>query len=245
MPYLSRVSLNPLRTQTQRMLRNPHILHAAVLGGLSRQPVVERVLWRLETTNPRRADLLVLTESRPSWEHLVEQAGWPSADDPQALVKSYEPLLDAVRRGRNFAFRLKANPASSTKRPLAASPAQAQRLTADRPRGIRVAHRKLADQIGWLITRMTNNGMTVLHDNTADTAVAALRVTDRTRLEFRKGDAKTAPQVVLECATFDGLLRVEDASMATQALLAGIGPGKAYGFGLLTLAPPQALGNGG
>ena len=52
MPYLSRIYLNPLRTRTQSLLRNPQAMHAAVLGGLSRQPVVERVLWRLETSAP-------------------------------------------------------------------------------------------------------------------------------------------------------------------------------------------------
>lgn len=54
MSYLSRIWLNPLRTGTQRMLRNPQVLHAAILGGLSRQPVTERVLWRLDLT-PRTA----------------------------------------------------------------------------------------------------------------------------------------------------------------------------------------------
>src|SRR3954469_18997000 len=76
MPYLSRIYLNPLRTGAQRLLRNPQHMHAAVLGGLSRQPVTERVLWRLDTEQ-HRASLLVLTQSTPSWEHLVEQAGWP------------------------------------------------------------------------------------------------------------------------------------------------------------------------
>ena len=73
MAYLSRIWLNPLRTATQRMLRDPHVMHAAVLGGIPAQPVTERVLWRIEAGDPHRAELLVLTRSVPSWEHLVEQ----------------------------------------------------------------------------------------------------------------------------------------------------------------------------
>src|SRR5450756_2446780 len=142
MPYLSQVWLNPLRAQTQRMLRNPQVLHAAVLGGVSRQPVTERVLWRVEPESPYRVGVLVLTESKPSWEHLVEQGGWPSADEPQALVRPYEPLLDRVVCGAQFAFRLRANPVSATRHPVKPSAAQQQQLaSAVRSRGVRVSHR--------------------------------------------------------------------------------------------------------
>src|SRR5437763_1905053 len=104
MPYLSRIWLNPLRERAQLFLRNPHALHAEVLGGVPRQPVTERVLWRLEagqvdSTHRHRPELLVLTDSRPSWEHLVEQAGWPGADEPQDHVRDYQPLLDKIQLG--------------------------------------------------------------------------------------------------------------------------------------------------
>ncbi|MEV0217543.1 type I-E CRISPR-associated protein Cas6/Cse3/CasE [Micromonospora sp. NPDC050695] len=239
MPYLSRIRLNPLRTKAQRMLRNPQVLHAAILGGLSRQPVDERVLWRLENYQHHLA-VLVLTQSTPSWEHLVEQAGWSAADEPQALTKPYEPLLDQIQRGRTFAFRLKANPTGATKKPERPSEAQSLRLAANRPRGIRVAHRKLPDQINWLVERLNRSGCAVLSDTVDGNDVPAVRVTDRERLRFHKNDHRTpAPPVVLESVTFDGLLRVDDPTLARNALLAGIGTAKAYGFGLLTLAPPQ------
>ncbi|MEH0933995.1 type I-E CRISPR-associated protein Cas6/Cse3/CasE [Micromonospora psammae] len=241
MPYLSRIRLNPLRTQTQRMLRNPQVLHAAILGGLSRQPVDERVLWRMENHQHYLA-VLVLTQSTPSWEHLVEQAGWPSADEPQALTKPYEPLLDQIQRGRTFAFRLKANPTGATKKPELPSEAQSQRLAHDRPRGVRVAHRKLPDQINWLVERLNRNGCAVLTDTVDGNDVPAVRATDRNRLRFHKTDrGTTTPPVTLESVTFDGLLRIDDPTLARAALLAGIGTAKAYGFGLLTLAPPHPI----
>lgn len=242
MSYLSRIHLNPLRRDTQRMLANPQVLHAAILGGLSRQPVQERVLWRLEAPDRHRLAVLVLTESTPSWEHLVEQAGWPSADEPQALVKPYEPLLDQIQRGRTFAFRLKANPTVSTKKPLDPSKAQARQLAGERPRGVRVAHHRLSDQVDWLLARLDRAGCTVPTDLVDDNEVPAVRVTDRHRMRFHKDGRRTdAPPVTLESVTFDGLLRVDDPAAARTALLAGIGTGKAYGFGLLTLAPPRPV----
>ncbi|MEV0810315.1 type I-E CRISPR-associated protein Cas6/Cse3/CasE [Micromonospora sp. NPDC050200] len=241
MPYLSRIHLNPLRPQAQRMLRNPQMLHAAVLGGLSRQPVTERVLWRLETPHQHQLAVLVLTQSKPSWEHLVEQAGWPSADEPQAMVRSYEPLLDQIQRGRTFAYRLKANPTSATKKPTRPSEAQARHLAGERPRGVRVAHRTLSDQLDWLVERLGRAGCTVPTDIVNGNEVPAVRATDRHRLRFHKTGRRTdTPAVNLESVTFDGLVQIEDPKLVRQALLDGVGSGKAYGFGLLTLAPPRA-----
>lgn len=236
MPYLSRIWLNPLRTQTQRMLRNPQRLHAAVLGASSRQPVTERMLWRLERDTPHRAALLVLTQSTPSWEHLVEQAGWPHSDEPQALVRSYQPLLDAVVRGREFAFRLRANPVGATRKPVKPSPAQKEHLNAKpRPRGVRVPHRTAAHQLAWLTQRVNRWGFEILTNSDGNPAV---QLSHRERLVFVKDPGHPDQRrVTLQTATFDGALRVTDPDLARASLLHGVGPARAYGCGLITLAP--------
>jgi CRISPR system Cascade subunit CasE len=41
---------------------------------------------------------------------------------------------------------------------------------------------------------------------------------------------------------FEGRLRVTDAEAFRRALAAGIGSGKAFGFGLLSVAPAARLG---
>jgi CRISPR system Cascade subunit CasE len=236
MPYLSKVWLNPLRPQTQRMLRNPQVLHAAVLGGLSRQPVTERVLWRVEHASPYRADVLVLTESTPSWEHLVEQAGWPSADEPQTLVRPYEPLLDRVVLGAEFAFRLRANPVSATHHPSNPSAAQQQSLASEsRPRGVRVPHRTAAHQLAWLTGRVERWGFEILM---TESGFPDVRLAARERVVFGKSNRDDEKRrVVIETATFDGRVRVTDTDAARASLLSGVGPARAYGCGLITLAP--------
>ncbi|WP_250292184.1 type I-E CRISPR-associated protein Cas6/Cse3/CasE [Frankia sp. CiP1_Cm_nod1] len=246
MPYLSRIWLNPLRPRAQGLLRSPQKMHAAVLGGLSRQPITERVLWRLETSQPHRAELLVLTESTPSWEHIVEQAGWPHSDEPQALVRDYQPLLDRVDNGREFRFRLRANPVSATRSPSSPSAAQKEQLARPRARGVRVPHRTAGHQITWLTARIDHWGFTVI--DVAGTG-PALHLSARERLTFHKktGDDGEAGsrRVVLSTATFDGAVRVTDPQRARHTLLHGVGPGKAYGCGLLTLAPlgpPSVVG---
>lgn len=235
MPYLSKIWLNPLRTGAQLLLRNPQAMHAAVLGGLSRQHVTERVLWRLEHDGPHRAAVLVLTESAPSWEHLVEQAGWPGSDDPQVLVRSYKPLLDRIVRGREFAFRLRANPVAATRHPQQPSAAQRRRLdSTPRPRGVRVPHRTAAHQLGWLGEHTGRWGFDMV---TNSAGVIDVRLAARQRLVFSKKSDATPRRVTIETATFEGRLRIADVDLARASLLRGVGPARAYGCGLITLAP--------
>lgn len=232
MPYLSRIYLNPLRTGAQSLLRNPQRMHAAVLGGLSRQPVDERVLWRPERDGANRASVLVLTQSTPSWEHLIEQAGWAASDDPQALVRAYEPVLARTERGREFRFRVRVNPVSATRAPTKPSVEQQRHLQSPgRRRGVRVPHRTAAHQLEWLMSRIEKWGFAFRGDE--DTA-AAVRLTARERLSFAKPGGH---RVVIQTATFEGILRVENPEVARASLLHGVGAGRAYGCGLLTLAP--------
>ncbi len=236
MPYLARIWLNPLRSAAQRLLSNPHAVHAAVLGGISRQPVQERTLWRLETDSPHRAALLVLTQSRPSFEHVVEQAGWPSADEPQIHVRDYQPLLDRVVGGREFVFRLRASTVSSTRTPAAVTARQRDRLSTPRPRGVLIPARTAAHQLAWFERHLPSWGWELVQAN----GLPALRLVGREQVKFRKGQAQERHQVVLQCATAEGVIRVADSTLAQQALLNGCGRARAYGCGLLTLAPLPA-----
>ncbi|MFN8104981.1 MAG: type I-E CRISPR-associated protein Cas6/Cse3/CasE [Acidimicrobiia bacterium] len=247
MAHLSRIRLNPRRNQARRFFRDPHALHAAVLAGLVRQPVRERTLWRLDTDDPLRPALLVLTESVPSWEHLVEQAGWPSSDDPydpQVQVRSYEPLLERLDAGQEYAFRLTANPVSSTRNPDRLTPSQRKKLSADPRRSRTVAHRTTSHQLDWLLARQEALGIEIPAARASATmgeSVPDVRIIDRARRTFRRNGSKAL--VTIQTATYEGRLCVIDPDLLRSALTEGVGRAKAYGCGLLTLAPcPTAHG---
>lgn len=240
MPYLSKIPLNPLRRDTQRLVTNPHRIHAAVLGGIAAQPVSERVLWRMDESEHRH-DLLVLTRSRPSWEHLVGQAGWPDADGGEAVVRELSPVLALVSPGRQFSFRVRANPVSSLRGPERPTASQADSLARpDRRRGVRVGHRTASHQLNWFTERATRErhpwGFSV--EQTGPEEAGAARLVARRREQFRK--ARGGPLVTIDTATFEGVLTVVDAERFREMLLGGLGGAKAYGCGLLTVAP--ALG---
>ncbi|MEU5977421.1 type I-E CRISPR-associated protein Cas6/Cse3/CasE [Streptomyces sp. NPDC047315] len=266
MTFLSRIRINPLRAESRRLLTNPRAMHGAVMGGVPDVVDGDRVLWRLDADDSHRPYVYVLTPGKPDWTHVVERAGWPDADGDHALVRDYAPLLAQVSAGREFAFRLTANPVQTTRTPLAPSPAQKRRREAAAPgeriRGFRHAHRTAATQLEWFLTRTGKWGFEVPAARTepaapgvaVDAAVnqgqgrrpdpnpaREVRITGRSRHSFAKGGR--GPHVVFHSATFEGRLKVVDPTAFATRLLRGIGPSKAYGCGLLTLAPLPAPGS--
>ncbi|MFD3314232.1 type I-E CRISPR-associated protein Cas6/Cse3/CasE [Streptomyces sp. NPDC058694] len=245
MPYLSRIRINPLRAESRKLLASPRALHAAVQGGIPGPPTEERTLWRLDADNPHRPHLFVLTTDKPDWTHLVEQAGWPAADGEHYALRDYAPLLQQLATGRSFAFRLTANPVQNTNRPDNPTPRQQQRIEAGERRSFRLGHRTAAAQLNWFLTRTARWGFdipTAPHlDETRDNdgePPRDVRITTRQRRTFGKGTLTTKEaHVVMNAVTFEGSLRITDPALLTERLLTGIGPSKAYGCGLLTLAP--------
>lgn len=238
MPFLSRIPINPRRAVATGMVDNPHVVHGMVLAA---QPVERgRTLWRWESPGTPRPHLLVLTADRPDWTHVVEQAGWPDAEGAAARVADYAPVLGAVRPGAKFGFRLTANPVQSRRKPDA--PTENQQISADNRRGFRMPHRTPKHQLTWLLERAGQWGFRVPPTDDAaaigyydDERAPDVRVVDRQVLRFRK--QRSTPQVTLTTACFEGHLVVDDPQRLTDTLLSGAGPAKAYGCGLLTLAP--------
>lgn len=253
MTYLSRIRINPLRSRSRELLASPGALHRWVAYAIPGSPDDERILWRLDSDNPHRPQLFALTRSKPDWTHLVDEAGWPASDGDHAVVRPYEPLLEQIAVGREFAFRLTANPVQNTAKPVKPTPAQAAVLATPleegkHRRGFRLAHRTAAAQLDWFLSRTGTWGFDVpasLSDDPAPGLVTGdasgtdrareVRIVQRRRHTFEKRPG--GPRVTFHSATFEGRLRITDAAAFSARLLDGIGPSKAYGCGLLTLAP--------
>ncbi|MFJ2868710.1 type I-E CRISPR-associated protein Cas6/Cse3/CasE [Kitasatospora sp. NPDC087314] len=251
MTYLSRVRINPLRAASRTLLASPRALHGAVLAGIPDTAPGDRILWRLDADHPRRPMLLVLTPSKPDWTHIVEQAGWPDAEGEHYAIRDYSPLLAQLAVGREFAFRLKASPVQNTSKPDKPSAHRTKTDAELHHRSYRMAHRTAAQQLTWFLDRTARWGFTVPEARTDDPSpglgpsaaeppidappAREVRITDRSRSTFTKPGTRTP--VTLTTATFEGRLRISDPGLLEAALLGGIGPSKAYGCGLLTLAP--------
>lgn len=238
MPYLSRIPLNPMRRRSQPLLGSPQLIHSEILNALPTQPVRERTLWRREVVqdadgHQRRVNLIVLSQTPPSWAEVVNEYGWPDTQEGEPQVRDYEPALSHVQLGRELAFKVTANPSSITHEPD--RPSSTQEVQLSKGRGVRVGHRSAPHQLDWFLQRAAGEdapwGFTV-----GDRSTPSVRLVGREHISFRK--YREGPWVTLDTATFEGILRVTDVSRFREVLLGGLGRAKAYGCGLLTVAKP-------
>jgi CRISPR system Cascade subunit CasE len=234
------------------MLSSPYRLHAAVAGSFpawSTPELQSRTLWRVDLEPAGPAWLYILSENEPSLVGLDEQIGFPDRP-PTWQSRPYDKLLSRLAPDQLWSFRLVANPVRTLTR--------SRQAETDGASGKRVGHVTSRQQASWLIgptayagcdpedvptglprfndTRATRNGFDVVLD---DLGCPKLVVSDRRRLDLRKPDS-TKP-ITLVTARFDGVLRVTDVDRLRHALTHGIGHAKAFGCGLLTLAPLSAV----
>lgn len=215
--YLSRIALNTRRQGTMSALSSQQKLHAAVESSFP--PILgekERNLWRIDYLNDGMY-LLVLSNRKPDFTHIVEQFGWPSSEQ-QWETKDYTPLLERIKAGQQWQFRLRANPVHSVK--------QKDNLITNKleKRGKVYAHVTVQQQEQWLFARAENHGF-ALKEN-------SFCVIQQDVKKFRR----QGKPVTLGIATFEGILEVTDATLFLHTLTYGIGRAKAYGCGLLTIA---------
>jgi CRISPR system Cascade subunit CasE len=162
--------------------------------------------------------------------HIVEQAGWETEGGSES--REYGRVLDSLRAGQSWAFRLTANPTRCVPKPE-----KHVRDETGARRTQRFGHVTMEQQAGWLLDRAERNGFRVAAAAGSSAAVGErvpnLVVSGRGMRRFRRGGV----EVSLSTATFDGVLEVVDVEVFRRVLVAGIGPAKGYGCGLMTLAP--------
>lgn len=232
--YLTRFRINTARTQTRRLLSSPQTMHAAVMCSfpeiLPTTPETPRILWRVDRNARAEALLFILSPSRPDLTGLVEQAGWPAAataEMPGWNSFQYGSFLERLAKGSTWNFRLTANPVHSIRRK-------------DGEETKRTAHVTGAHQLQWLIARQEPNGFRLL-EKPADKQLTEhgdelqVVVRDQRDLAFSKHGEQG--KVTLKLVTFDGRLEVTDPPALCHMLTTGLGKAKAYGCGLMTLAP--------
>jgi len=222
-------------------------MHAAVAGSFAAGDGDEqlRPIWRVDTEPSGGCYLYIVSQTMPSLVGLDEQIGFPDLP-PAWASRDYDPFLARLQVGQTWAFRLTANPVQD----VCQNPSQGSTASQSK----RLAHVTALQQASWLVGQMAytevdpartparldspesnraaRNGFEVLTDGNG---ALQLIVSNRTTSRFTKRDH--TPPIVVSSAQFDGALRVTDANLLRKALTHGIGHAKAFGCGLLTLAP--------
>ena len=228
--YLSRLKINPRSREAQQDLADVYQMHRTVMSAF---PHVEgtpdaraelAVLYRLDIWE-RSGDVVLLVQSRvsPDWSHLAQgylAASTGEVENP--VAKDVSKVLEALHEGQMLRFRLRANP---TKKIETKSTPDGRRQN-----GRRVDLRTEQLQLEWLARRAEQAGF-VLVPTLPRGDVPAVRVGASEKVVGRRRP------ISLATVLFDGLLEVADSGMFRHAIADGIGPGKAFGCGLMSIAP--------
>lgn len=206
--YLSRAKLDPGRRSTIKAFAMPNLFHGAVERAFSGPR--ERRLWRVDTL-AGVPYLLLLSREAPDLTDFLRQFGAEDAE-PVWESRSYEPLLRRIETDSAWRFRLTANPTVS-------------KPEASGGRGKVLGHITAQYQEKWLRDRSLSHGFSLEEDS--------FQVVQSRWLRFRKGGGRP---VTLLSVTYEGRLTVTDPALFRQTLVNGLGRGKAYGLGMLTIS---------
>ncbi|MCD0452557.1 type I-E CRISPR-associated protein Cas6/Cse3/CasE [Actinocorallia sp. API 0066] len=207
--WITQLSLNPGSRDVIRDLGDTVRLHQRVM-----------TLFPSGLGQQARHDAGVLfriEETRSGVAVLVQSVLEPTAGalpDTYGTVRSkaLTPLIDALVPGRRVRYRIIAN----ATRKLGVN------TTAGKPKEVVPLHG--ADADAWWQRQAESSGL-VLH------------TLESVSLDQASGTRRDRNRVVHARTRFDGLATISDATALTTRLRAGIGRGKSYGCGLLTLAP--------
>ena len=221
MTYLTRLILNPRSKQVRNELADPYEMHRTVMkafaGNLQDD---ERVLFRVDVPRTGIPTLLAQSKYEPNWaeltearkNYLLDESYLPFGEENLALKEI--DFGEKLRAGQRLAFRLRANPI--------------KRIKETRKR---VGLYKEEEQLDWLKRKLN-------HENAAK--LLAARVGDKSDQYgklFKEKDKKR--RMKFHAVLFEGILEITDKAEFQKMLIAGIGPGKGLGFGLLSLAPSR------
>ncbi len=210
--YLSQLILDPACRDVMDDLANPYQLHRRVMSGFAPDldKQSERVLYRLEMKRtPPHLVVLVQSRTLPKWDGLL--TGQYLLDEPLSKWLELAPRQDQV-----FRFRLTANPT--------------KRLKGDGKKdGSRVGLLREEEQTAWLKRKGQLNGFLPLE----------VEITRQTQPPGWKEENGRRHRLTFQVVRFDGLLQVVDPGLFHAALLNGIGSGKGFGLGMLSLIPTE------
>jgi CRISPR system Cascade subunit CasE len=242
--YLSRLTLNIRNYQVRRDLANCQDLHRTLLKAFpqsSGNPEDKSnhvrqdfgLLYRVEgRRNENTVKIMIQSRVIPDWSLLPES--YSDAEGPKPVTDKYQQLAD----GQVLSFILKANPTKKT-----GTVSKTERLAGVKNNGHRKYINKSDEQLQWLAQKGINCGFKLLtvqiNPKVYDVDTSPdLRIKGWKNLK-PEGREPVKREMNFGAVIFQGHLQITNREKFLSTLTNGIGSGKAYGFGLLSIAPPR------
>lgn len=207
--FISRIPIDLSNRRTVQALTVPEFLHAAIENCFAGER--NRNLWRIDKVG-ENSFLLIVSPKQADFAAVARQFG----ENDQFESLSYEPLFKKLKEGQRWSFRLRANPTKSLFN--SEKPNQRGKVVAVKP----------SEQKNWLIKCGVNNGFSVQEHE--------FDVVESLWKRFIKDKHENKKEVILYTAVYEGILTITDPLRFANTLSKGVGRGKAYGCGMLTIA---------
>jgi CRISPR system Cascade subunit CasE len=208
--YLSRLQLNPSHPRARRDLASAYELHRSLVRAFAADAATPppRFLWRREADRSGLPGTTVLVQA-------AQAAVWQALQDAEEIGPGYFVTLQG---NKPVALETLVQAGKNYRFRLFVNPT----VTRD---GKRFGLHDDESRHAWLLRQGQRHGFEVL---TAERGASG-------RLSVPQGRRERS--ITLDAVLFDGVLRATDAAALRQAWASGIGPGKALGLGMLSLAP--------
>jgi CRISPR system Cascade subunit CasE len=209
--YLTRLTLNPRNRRVQKEIAEPYQMHRSIMRAFPEELETdqERVLFRLDARRGGPPVLLVQSLTRPDWSWLEDHGARGYLLTTDEPNPSVKEFELEVKPGQVLAFRLRGNP--TVKR-----------------QGKRLGLYREEEQMSWLARKAEQGGFRLLSVKSSHEEVVGGIIHGESRKD----------RLRLLSVQFDGLLQVVDAQRLRCSIETGVGSGKGFGFGLLSLARP-------
>lgn len=248
--FLSRLLLNLRSRRVISEMAHPYEMHRTLMNAFSQVPVKEGenarekfgVLFRADVDHMRNlVTVYVQSKIEPDWSYLAAFNDYLQLNTHHSnpACKDISMAYQRLKNRQVLSFRLLANP---TKRIGKSAEANSDL------KGKRVGLLREEEQIEWLIRKGKERekgepgGFEIIMKEIED-EYGEIKLVPRVEVRVlgkqrnrKKLDGNLYDTTHL-AVQFDGLLRVKDATAFRETLIRGIGPAKAFGFGLLSVAP--------
>ncbi|MGE5583589.1 MAG: type I-E CRISPR-associated protein Cas6/Cse3/CasE [Bacillota bacterium] len=243
--YLSSLILNIRNYQVRKDLADCQGLHRTILKAFSQSapsPVEKNsharqdfgLLYRVENSrHENEVRILVQSQCQPDWSLLPP--GYCEAKGPKFIADKFQSLAN----GQVLSFLLKANPTHKT-----GTASKMERLAGKKNNGKRIFIRRTEEQLHWLAQKGEKGGFKLLsvqiNPEVCDVDTRPdLRIKGWKKLNQKDGPEPVKWEMTFGAVVFQGHLQITNKEDFLKTLANGLGSGKAYGFGLLSIAPPR------
>jgi CRISPR system Cascade subunit CasE len=223
--YLTKLVLNPMNWKARMDYSVPYEMHRTLSSLFDVEK--PKILYRIEELGLRSTEMSVLLQSEHKPNLYALDRNYLLKDIPSKKLPSENELVEILKKQSHYYFHLTANP---VKRIIK------ETLENNKTKNKKIPLYGEEDQVEWLLRQGNNYGFEILGLNIASFSFGRKNA----RIEFKEEEpesmtSKTKRNLFFHGVKYDGVLRVVDPESFLKGYFHGIGPSKAFGFGLLSI----------